>query len=472
VTDQNTQKLAEDAAALMRAKQWPDAVAAYTRLLDADPDRPDDWYNLGYLQKRIRMYDEALSSISGPEEVYLNRAVIFADALRKHEQAADELKKALAIRADYVPALLNLGNLHEDRGAREEARECYLKALAAQPGNILALARVAEVSEIASVDDPLVGQLRSAIAEPSSQPMDRADLGFALGRILDSIGAYDDAFAAYDNANKASKLAGGLQYSQAATRNMIDQLIAAFDRAGEGGGNGDGSPIFICGMFRSGSTLVERILAAHSSITAGGELDLIPTLVAQQLNPYPASIARADFPKLTAAYLSGLTQMDLEPAFLTDKRPDNFLHIGLIKQIFPNAKIVHTTRNPLDNCLSAFFAHLDPRMAYAQNLESVADWYQQYQRLMAHWKRLYPDDIFDFNYDNVVRDPEPQIARMLSFLGLDWEDACLKPHSVTGVVRTASSWQVREPLYQSSSGRYRNYLSHIKPLIEAFGTPD
>ncbi|MEE9434023.1 MAG: sulfotransferase [Sphingorhabdus sp.] len=485
--DKKIEQLAVDAAASMRGNRSADAIAAHIRLLKADPNRPDDWYNLGYLQKRSRMFDEALSSysealdrnVSGPEEVYLNRAVILTDALRRPEKAADELLKALAVKADYVPALLNLGNLHEDRGARDEARECYSKALAAQPGNALALMRVAEVSQIVSADDPLVGELRSAITRQGNESMDRADIGFALGRLLDSVGAYDDAFAAYDNANIASRQAGGLQYSPAATKAMIDQLIDAFDDTGLGGGNasdkagdkaGD-SPIFICGMFRSGSTLAERILAAHSGIVAGGELDLIPALVAQQLNPYPASVASANFSELRATYLSGLAQMDLKPAFLTDKRPDNFLHIGLIKRIFPSAKIIHTTRNPLDNCLSAFFAHLDPRMTYAQNLDCAADWYRQYQRLMQHWKRLYPDDIFDLSYDSVVHDPGPQIAEILDFLGLDWEDACLEPHSVTGVVRTASSWQVREPLYQRSSGRHRNYSGHIESLIEAFGAP-
>ncbi len=149
---------------------------------------------------------------------------------------------------------------------------------------------------------------------------------------------------------------------------------------------------------------------------------------------------------------------------VTDKRPDNFLYLGLIKSLFPDAKIVHTTRNPLDNCLSVYFLHLDHGMGYALDLLDTGHYYRQYRRLMAHWKRLYGADILDFDYDAFVRAPRPAVERLLEFCGLDWQEGCLSFHRVQNAVKTASVWQVREPLYQRSSGRARHYASHLGPL--------
>ncbi len=472
--------LAADAYALQNSGDIAGVIEAYRKLLSVAPERPDDWYNLGYFQKRARQYEDALASyeaallhdIRGPEDVFLNRAVVYADALRRPEDASLELEKAVAANPDYVPAWLNLGNLHEDRGARSEALQAYNKALEIEPGNALALARVADVSEIECADAPIVGRLKAALASRGLTEMDKADIGFALGRLLDSAGEFDGAFAAYSDANTASQNAGGQRYSRQATEDMMREIAEVFSEAVPVQATEAPSPIFICGMFRSGSSLLERIFAAHSKVTAGGELEIVPALVAQQLNPYPRSLLNADdriYEKLKDHYCDELQRMGLQPAFTTDKRPDNFLHIGLIKRIFPNSKIIHSVRNPLDNCLSVFFAHLDPRMTYAQSLESAAHWHFEYERLMAHWKRLYPNDIHDVFYDELVVDPKPEIKGMLNFCGLEWEDACLSPHSVTGVVRTASSWQVRKPLYQKSSGRYRNYRCHIRDLVRLLG---
>jgi hypothetical protein len=151
---------------------------------------------------------------------------------------------------------------------------------------------------------------------------------------------------------------------------------------------------------------------------------------------------------------------------LTDKRPDNFLHIGLIKRLYPNAKIIHTRRHPLDNLLSLYFLHLDPGMAYALDLDDAAHWHGKYERLMAHWTALYPDDIFDVDYDELVQDPKPVIDKLLGFLGLDWEEGLLDFHRGTAAVKTASVWQVRQPLHARSSGRWRNYRAQLDPIAE------
>jgi hypothetical protein len=234
-------------------------------------------------------------------------------------------------------------------------------------------------------------------------------------------------------------------------------------------------PIFICGMFRSGSTLTEQVLAGHSQVTSGGELDLLPAVVRSQLAPFPSAVsgvAASRLNEIAASYLADLAKLFPSANFVTDKRPDNFLYIGLIKRLFPTAKIIHTTRDPLDNCLSIFFLHLDHSMSYALDLMDTAHYYVQYRRLMAHWKALYGPDILDFNYDTFVREPKPAVGQLLAHCGLEWEDNCLNLQRESGVVKTASVWQVREPVYVRSSGRWRNYAKQLAALRAYFDGTD
>lgn len=474
------QSLLERAAALREAGRVEEAIAAYQQALALEPDAPDSWYNLGWLLRRAGRHEAALAAYAealrrgagGPEEIHLNRAVILADHLARPDEARAELDAALAANPSYVPALLNLGNLHEDRGRRAEARAAYERALAEAPDNRLALARLAGLADISTLNDPLIAALRGAIAAPGADAAEQADLGFALGRALDAAGAHDEAFAAYGAANRASRLsfgAGFAGYDRSGAEAFVDRLIAAFPcPAAATAAPAGGAPIFICGMFRSGSTLAEQILGRHSRVTPGGELDLLPALIAGGPRPYPEAIA-ADpdaVRGLADAYLDRLRAIHPDADRVTDKRPDNFLHIGLIKAMFPAAKIVHTLRQPLDNILSVWFLHLDPGMPYAFDLDDIAHWYRLYRRLMAHWRALYPDDIHDLDYDALVADPAPAIADLLGFLGLKWEAECLTFHAATNAVRTASAWQVREPFYRRSSGRWRHYRRHLAGLID------
>lgn len=464
-------------ASRLRARgQAVEAADAYRRLLALRPDLPDSWFNLALMERAsgripaaLDAYEQAiLRGVSGPEEARLNRAVILADDLGRHDLALAELEAALQLAPDYLPALLNLGNLHEDMGRREAARAAYARALEVDPDNALALARTAGLSRPESADDPVVGRLEAAIGQPGRTNEERAELGFALGRVLDAAGAYDEAFAAYGAANAASRAAEPSAYDRRAHEAFVDRLIAAFPEPAAGG-TGE-APVFICGMFRSGSTLAEQILAGHSRVTAGGELGLVPAL-AKRLNPYPEAVTRGG-PELIAQcralYLDALKAARPGADVVTDKRPDNFLHIGLIKAMFPGARIVHTVRDPLDTILSNWFLHLDPSMPHATDLEDMAHWHGQYRRLMAHWKSLYPD-ILDLDYDALVAEPRPAIEGLLAHLGLDWEEAVLDFHTADTGVRTASVWQVREPLYRRSSGRWRNYETHLGGVRKALG---
>lgn len=476
--DNETAALLERAEALRRAGQVDEAIAAHKQLLDREPELPDSWYNLGWLQRQARQYQAALKSYSqaldrgvrDPEEVHLNRAVILSDYLSRPDEAEAELEAALALNPAYLPALLNLGNLHEDRGHREGAQAAYRRALAVAPGDALALSRLAGIVDASSeAAGELIESVRAQLVAARDSG-ERADLGFALGRLLDARGDYDSAFCAYSEANRASRESRGPQlpgYDRAGHERLVDRLIAAFPERLSRGGEAVDAPIFICGMFRSGSTLVEQIVGAHSRVTSGGELDLIPALV-QRIRGYPEAVAAADGATVESwrsFYLAGSAPFAREGCLLTDKRPDNFLHIGLIKTLFPGARIVHTRRNRLDNLLSLYFLHLNPQMAYALDLQDAAHWYREYDRLMAHWKRLYPADILDVDYDTLVSEPRPAMERLLAFLDLGWEESLLDFHQRQGAVKTASVWQVREPLHARSSGRWRNYSDQLKRAL-------
>ncbi len=473
------QALLRSAAMLESAGRLAEAEALYQRVLASWPDLPNTWYNLALLQRRAGRYDAALASyqqalnrgVAEPEEVHLNRGVIYSDFLRQDDAAERELQAALVLNPNYVPALLNLANLREDFGRQDEARALYEKILGIDPRCYLALARYAGLQKIVTADDPVIARLRAGIADPQTSAADQAELGFALGRALDSCGAYDAAFTAYAAANRDSRRSAGpaAAYDRHEHERFIGDVIAAFGPGQPAATRLPHSrrPLFICGMFRSGSTLAEQILAAHSQVAAAGEIAFLPSLVRTDLAPFPATMAtvtQAQLDQLAARYLEMLARVFPKGERVTDKRPDNFLYIGLIKRLFPDARIVHTVRNPLDNCLSIYFLHLDHSMSYALDLADIGHYYVQYRRLIAHWKVLYGADIFDLDYDALVREPRPAIERLLTFCGLEWEEACLSFEQSARAVKTASVWQVRERLYQRSSGRWRNYAAQLAPL--------
>ena len=474
------EELLRQASALREAGRFAEAEAAYKRVLAAEPNLPSSWYNLAWLQRQLGRYESALVSYqhalergaSEPEEIHLNRGVIYADHLRDDDAAERELRAALARNPRYLPALLNLGNLSEDRGKRDEALDFYQRALAEDPACFDALARFVALKGVASADDPLVGRLEQAIAGGATAA-EKANLGFALGKVLDACGEYDEAFVAYEDANKASRASagGGALYDRASHEAVIDALIETFplDATRVPAPVGPSPTLFICGMFRSGSTLAEQVLSGHPRVTMGGEIAYLPNAVATQLAPFPRSLRTVEpstLARIANGYRETIAKVFPGADIVTDKRPDNFLYIGLIKTLFPDAKVVHTVRDPLDNALSVFFLHLDPRMSYALDLDDIAHYYTQYRRLMAHWEKLYGGDILRFDYDTFVREPEAELRGLLEFAGLEWDESLLAFHKHESTVKTASVWQVREPLYQRASGRWRNYERHLARLRE------
>jgi tetratricopeptide (TPR) repeat protein len=480
MTDPRQQELLNNASRLREQGRVPEAIAAYQALLAAFPDMPDSWYNLGWLFRQggqaksaLEAYDQALKrGVKGAEEVHLNRAALFADAMARPQEAKAELEKALLLNPKYLPALINLGNLHEDLGDRDAAKAVYARALELAPNNAIALSRLAGLGRATTASDPMILKLRAALASGMHLPADRALLLFALGRLLDSCGDYAGAANAFAEANTGARIAAAgavADYNGIHELQRADLNAAAFSQpVARTGGIAEPSPqpVFIVGMFRSGSTLLEQILGAHSQVTAGGELDMVMR-IARGLGWSPNAQATAPPAKLreyAEAYLQRLRTMYPGAPIVTDKRPDNFWFVGLIKRMFPGARIINTVRNPLDTLVSVWSQYLDASLNYGFLPQDIAAHIHAERRMMAHWDKLYPGDILVVPYEMLIRDPEAQIRRVTSFLNLPYEAACLDFHKGAGPVKTASVWQVREPLHDRSIGRWKNYEAYFRSL--------
>jgi tetratricopeptide (TPR) repeat protein len=460
------------AALLDRLGQREEAIRHYQRLLKREPRIAAAHFNLALLYKKEKRYTEALASydqaiqlgISHVEEVYSNIGVLYSE-MRKAEKAGEMYERALEVNNGYIPALFNRAALFEEAGERKLALDSYRRILAINPKHWESLARLAHVNRVTSDEVHLIDQLNRAIEEARDDRLALEALYFALAKIRDDLGHYDEAFPTYSAANELGKLRNP-PYDRQGTEQAFKRLIQLYDPAWIESATPESSaaPIFICGMFRSGSTLIEQILAGHPSVTGGGELDLLPWLIARRLAPYPdriRSVSRSEREQLGEEYLARLRDLFADVQNITDKRPDNFLHLGLIKVLFPRARIIYTRRDPLDNCLSLYFQQLGGNLSYATDLEDTAHYYRQHELLMAHWMASFGDSIFTVDYDELVHSPQPLVRRLLEFLGLEWNDGCLAFQRTDSLVKTASVWQVRQEMHSRSSGRWQNYEKFV-----------
>lgn len=460
-----------------RSGNWVAAASCYAKFIVNNPHHADAHYNYGYnlkqaskFQSAINAYQAALdNNVSQAEEVLTNMAVIYSEHLRLENKAMECLEQALELAPSYTPAMFNLATLYEEEGNKEAAAQFYQTILRLNPQDYDSLVRLAETQRIANSDNVIIKQLQTALDDPSIDRDVEINLNFALGKVLDGCGEYDLAFNYYSDGNRNDHNANS-KYSRVEQDQLVDDNIAVFNEQWFSDliPVSQAEPIFICGMFRSGSTLIEQILASHSSVTAGGERDFFVRLGHEAMTQYPHEIqglTESNLELMANKYILDLSNAFPDAKLITDKRPDNFLYLGLIKTLFPNAKIIHSKRHSLDNCLSVYFLRAAASINYATNLIDIANYYKQHERLMAHWASLFSDDIYQVSYDNLVRDPESEVRDLLNFLGLAWEPQCLQFHKMKNRVKTASIWQVRQPLYQQSSGRWRNYEHNIVDLI-------
>jgi tetratricopeptide (TPR) repeat protein len=448
------------------------AIEYYRRLLHLRPTLADSHYNYARLLNRAKAPQAALDhygialdlGITQPEDVYANMSVILSDQHR-HQEAEAVLNQALEISPDYVPALYNLGVLREELGLWEGASELFLKIIELEPDHLNALTHLAHGQKIEDPDHPLVNKLQVALSRRSAEPQSNEALHFALGKVYDDNRLYDSAFEHFYKGNQLSLQRAGA-YDRGSQEALIKELV---DTCKSGWLTtvepvSDSAPIFICGMFRSGSTLLEQMLAAHPDVTAGGELNFF-----NQHIHLPSALTNLDpvrVRELGTMYLEYLARGFPNAVRVTNKRPDNFAYLGFIRAMFPNAKFINTCRHPLDNCLSIYFQQFAGSVKYHTQLLDIGHYYAQYRGLMEFWKRELAGNIVDIDYQLLVGDPRAQLEPLLEFLELEWYEGCLEFHKTDNRVRTASVWQVRQPLYQQSKGRWHNYAKHVESLQE------
>lgn len=385
------------------------------------------------------------------------------------------IEQVIKLRPKMPVYHFNLGVGWRDHGEFEAARSSFRRAidLKADYGEAWhAWVQTQKYSEGGADLDHIREQLGRQLDDGS-----RCFFSFAAGKICDDIGAYDEAFQHYQRGNQLNKG----RWLEREYVDCIEQIKSTFSAAllaarSEWGVAGS-SPIFIVGMPRSGSSLAEQILASHPQVFGAGELQDIPSIAKDMgeritpAQPYPQCIPFLPphlFAGLGRAYLTRIAGLVQAPGLRSvDKLPLNFLHVGTIRLLFPDAKIIHTRRDPLDTCLSCYFQKFSRHHEFCNNLETLGRYCRQYQDLMAHWRSVMPGQIFELDYESLIVDPEQTARALLDFCELPWDENCLAFANTRRRVATASSWQVRQPLYSSSSGRWRHYEKYLAPLVSA-----
>jgi len=406
-------------------------------------------------------YGRALAlEVDDPEEAYLNRAVILSEFLDDPDAARRDLGQAIAINPDFIPAWLNSGLLHEDEGRPDLAIASYRQILSVEPDHPEAVAKIARLDQPSGAH---IDRIKTLLARGRLSLIEQADLWFALASLHDRMGDYDPAFAAASEANRrmVGTISPAARYDPAATEALVSHLLA-MDVAPLAAEDAAQTPVFICGMFRSGSTLAEAMLGRHPMITACGERDMLPRAFASHdLAELDRRAGQAFLSSARAMYRDGLAHLQLATSLFTDKRPDNIAHIGFAKAMFPAAKLIFTDRHPLDTLVSTYFLNFATDVAYAFDLDHMAHWAQQVERLATTWRARWPHDVAKLRYEALIADPGTTLGEALLHLGLPWDDACLDPHSSIPATRTPSSIQIRQPLYSRSVGRWRHYERHL-----------
>ena len=469
----------------------PEALALIGDALKIEPDFPEALSNHGLVFKALGRLDEALAQLDralaikpGMVEGWNNRGIILSDMNRLDESLAS-YDQALAIRADFAEAWSNRGLALQYMGRLKDARESLSRSLTLDPARAKIYLDYADVAPVAPDDPHLAAMAALRLEKPGLSDSDRMYLDFALAKSYEDLKERERSFAHLLSANALKR--AQIQYDEATALDFFERIKAHFPasllRGKESLGGGDPSPVpvFILGMMRSGSTLVEQILASHPQIHGGGELTALSDVVnnthlpPQAPLPYPEFAARLDAPAIAdiaERYLTKLLRLAPDAPHITDKMLPNFYYAGLIHLALPHARIIHTMSDPVDNCISCFSKLFIEDQNHTYDLVELGRYYRAYEKLMAHWKSVLPPGrMLEVRYEELVGDLEGQARRIVAHCGLEWDARCLSFYTIDRPVRTASVSQVRQPIYRHAMGRARAYDAFLGPLKTALETP-
>jgi tetratricopeptide (TPR) repeat protein len=437
--------------ALLAQAALSEAKATVLDLLKMEGENPGNWVLLGTVYTRLMRQEEALTAFE--EAARLNPA--------------------------EVRLRLSIGHLNKTLGRRSDCEQAYKRCLEMDPGMGEAYWSLADLKNYV-FSDPEITSMQSLLKGEDGDDEDQAHLHFALGRAFEHKNDYPAAFDHYATGNRRRRKT--VPFDIAAFENKTRRVRECFDceffASREGSGYPDPSPIFIVGLPRSGSTLVEQILASHSSVEGTFELPNLLTIVREFDH---ADAAHDAYPEIVRTappeYLGDLGRRYVEETaplrgarqYFIDKMPNNFSHVGLIHAILPRAVVIDVRRHPMDACFSTYKQHFAEGQSFSYDLEDLGRYYRCYLSLMDHWDTVLPGKVLHLQYEQLIREPEAQIRRLLGHCSLPFEPACLAFHETKRPVRTASAEQVRQPLYTSGVGYWRHFEAQLAPLRHALG---
>ncbi|MCH8861509.1 MAG: sulfotransferase [Proteobacteria bacterium] len=520
-TSEELAAMLQQALGLHQAGQLQGAEDIYQRILGRAANHPDTNYLLGtlYLQqgqneKAALLLQKALDGTPGNATARINLGIALK-GLGRFREAIDAYKAVLDQEPGNDAALNNLGVAHMGLDEAEEAETCFDRALRAQPDNVGAannLGRAREalgdmegaatayrqavklmpdcgeahlaLASMGPVPDAHLQELQGLYDDPGADASQRLYLAFALGKALEDAGDYDKAFEYFSEGNRLHHAANPFDLAnQAGYFSRLREIFTGAFMAGGEASDGksaipdageEPAPIFIVGMPRSGTSLVEQILASHGEVHGAGERPYLhdecrreAAAAGQDLPGAISAFDDAAFRRIAGGYLQHLKSQAPDARCITDKMPQNFLYVGLIARAFPGAKIIHCRRDPMDTCLSIYKRFFTSPNPWAYDLASLGGYYRLYEKMMAHWQALLPGRMFDIAYEDLVEDPETGIRGLLEHCNLPFDPACLEFHKTRRVVTTASAAQVRQPMYKGSVGAWKRYEKHLGPLREA-----
>lgn len=473
--------------ALLAENKPQEAIAHYERAIALEPDYAEAHNNLGLVLEQQGKLDAAIAHYEralGRNPDYPQAHNNLGNALQaqgRFSEAVAHYERALVLKPDYAQAYNNLGIVLQNLGNLAHAQRAYEKAIDLAPETVRYYRPLLDVRRVAADDRYLAAMEKLAQDMASFSSHDQQELHFALGKAYADLEQHERSFRHLlaGNALKRRDIA----YDEQAILGFFDRVRAVFTQAQmqslQGQGDPSAVPVFIVGMPRSGTTLVEQILASHPAVFGAGELQDFMHVVDSLNAPNDASLC---FPEvvsslsgdtlrqLGARYLAGITPQAPDAARITDKMPGNFAYVGLLHLTLPNARIIHMRRDPIDTCLSCFSVLFAAGQPQCYDLAELGRYYRAYATLMDHWRHVLPTRaMLDVQYEDLVADMEQQARRIIAFCGLEWDDACMAFHATQRAVRTSSAAQVRQPIYRTSVGRWRPYGDLLLPLIEALG---
>ena len=491
---------------LQERREWQRAIACYEVALAHDPRYMSAYFNLGRALLQVNDPVRAESCLRQAGALAPNDAQVRSTLARaiveqgRTEEALEEVRRSIELDPDTSELQNDAGVVYGTIGDFETAREFYRSSLALDPGNAKALLNLAKSKRFTEQHDEDADLILAAARHPAASTGAQRDLHLALGKIHDDRGEWDTAFGCYERANRPFAAAALEQVESSLA--LMDRMRAVFDSdwfatlpAPVGP---DPTPVFIVGMPRSGTTLVEQLLAAHPDVHGAGELSGILRLAGEaasqagvEVDPFRTGVvsmtaasragAEGAYPECVRAlnaariaalgkrYVEHLRTHSSEAARITDKLPGNYLHLGFIATILPGAKLIHCRRDPLDTAISVYFTDFMVGHEYSNDLRAIGRQIRGMRALMAHWEAVLGNRLLTVDYEALVADPEPVTRAMVAHVDLAWDDACLRHHEVARAVHTASAWQVRQPVYKRSAGRARRYDRFLEPLREALG---